>query len=55
MPEARTQYLRSMLQRKKAAEPEQPMTTAALLKKRRAERAKREAEIQRTRIKGTGR
>lgn len=49
MPEARTQYLRNMLEsrRQKAEEPEKPMRTADLLKKRRQERAKREAEIQR--------
>lgn len=46
MPESRAQYMRSLLQ-PKAAEPEQRMTTAVLLKKRRQERAKREAEIQR--------
>lgn len=47
MPETRTQYLRSLLEKPKATEPEKPLTTAALLKKRRDARAKREAEIQR--------
>ncbi|MET4686268.1 hypothetical protein [Sinorhizobium fredii] len=47
MPESRTKYMRSLLERPKAEEPEKALRTADLLKKRREYRAKREAEIQR--------
>lgn len=49
MPEARTRYLRSLLEKPKAIKPDKPVSTGELLKKRRADRTKREAEIQRNR------